>query len=111
MYIGRAHALLSAFLPSHLLPVLGSASSRTDFLSSLSSGQLLCVAYNMCVRKSKRPWGYVSKDSIHDIVTLQAEAEMEERKKGWTFRRTDNLRLWIGYVIPFFYYYIRYVSN
>ncbi len=100
MWLGRAHALLSAFLSSQLLSALGSAHSRTDFLSSLSSGQLLCMAYNTCVRKSKKPWGYVSKDSIHDIISLekaQSETESSE-KKGWTFRRTDNLRLWAGYV-------------
>ncbi|KIL60248.1 hypothetical protein M378DRAFT_1064442 [Amanita muscaria Koide BX008] len=97
---GRAHAFVSAFLPSHLASLLGPANSRTEFLTSLTSGQLLCVAYNACVRKSKKPWGYVSKDSIHDIVALErAEAEepsAEGRRKGWTFRRTDNLRLWVG---------------
>ncbi|KAF9467620.1 hypothetical protein BDZ94DRAFT_1248563 [Collybia nuda] len=101
--LGRAHAILSTFLPSNLLAELESPSSRTAFLSSLSSGQLLCVAYNSCVRKSKQPWGYVSKDGIHDIIALE-KAEREEggdgkpegAKKGWTFRRTDNLRLWAG---------------
>ena len=103
MWLGRAHALLGTFLSSQLSSALGSAHSRTDFLSSLSSGQLLCMAYNTCVRKSKKPWGYVSKDSIHDIISLekaQSETESSEGagKKGWTFRRTDNLRLWAGYV-------------
>ncbi|KAK2459514.1 hypothetical protein APHAL10511_008456 [Amanita phalloides] len=108
--LGRAHALLSAFLPRQLLPALGPASPRTDFLSSLSSGQLLCVAYNACVRRSKKPWGYVSKDSIHDIIALErAQAETKSGdgtgRKGWTFRRTDNLRLWVGalklrYMLP-----------
>lgn len=111
LLLGRAHGLLSAFLPVHLLSGLGPATSRTDFLGSLSSGQLLCVAYNACVRKSKRPWGYVNKDSIHDIIALEkAQAEGEggdaaRNKKGWTFRRTDNLRLWVGalklrYMLP-----------
>lgn len=64
------------------------------------------MAYNTCVRKSKKPWGYVSKDSIHDIIALEkAQAEVEggegTGKKGWTFRRTDNLRLWAGYVFAF----------
>lgn len=93
---------MTALLPINLASVLGPATSRTDFLSSLSSGQLLCMAYNTCVRKSKKPWGYVSKDSIHDIIALEkAQAEVEGEgagKKGWTFRRTDNLRLWAGYV-------------
>ena len=68
-----------------------------------SSGQLLCTAYNSCVRKSKKPWGYVSKDGIHDIIALykSAEADLEGeasaapgKKSGCTFRRIHNLRLW-----------------
>lgn len=63
------------------------------------------MAYNTCIRKSKQPWGYVSKDGIHDILALE-KAEREEggdgkAKKGWTFRRTDNLRLWAGCVPVF----------
>jgi hypothetical protein len=54
------------------------------------------------VRKSKKPWGFVSKDGIHDIIALehaaQQEGEDDKGKKLWTFRRTDNLRLWAGYV-------------
>lgn len=109
--LGRAHAILSAFLPGHLLPALEPPSARTGFLVSLSSGQLLCIAYNSCVRKSKKPWGYVNKDGIHDIIALeQAErdttnSKTEGGKKGWTFRRIDNLRLWVGalklrYMLP-----------
>jgi hypothetical protein len=41
---------------------------------------------------------------VHDIIALEkaaieaAEAgnEKEGAKKAWTFRRTDNLRLWAG---------------
>jgi hypothetical protein len=97
---GRAHAILSAFLPVHLFPALEPPSTRTAFLASLSSGQLLCMAYNSCVRKSKKPWGYVNKDGVHDIIALEkAEADTTEGgKKGWTFRRIDNLRLWAGSV-------------
>jgi len=58
------------------------------------------VAYNSCVRKSKKPWGFVSKDGIHDILALEAAAkqsgEEDGSRKVWTFRRTDNLRLWVG---------------
>lgn len=78
--------------------------SRISFLTALSSGQLLCIAYNACVRKSRQPWGFVSKDGIHDILALEREASQngtgdeEGGKKVWTFRRTDNLRLWVGYV-------------
>ncbi|KAJ7074519.1 hypothetical protein C8F01DRAFT_1100736 [Mycena amicta] len=107
--LGRAHALISAFLPPTLLSSLASSSSRSEFLDSLSSGQLLCVAYNSCVRRSKKPWGYISRDGIHDIIALEqaavAASEGEEIKKGWTFRRIDNLRLWAGalkirYLLP-----------
>ena len=80
---------------------------RSAFLQSLSSGQLLCVAYNAGVRRSRKPWGYISKDSIHDILGLQKTAneqggENDKDDKGkrmWTFRRSDNLRLWAGCVI------------
>ncbi|KAJ7117881.1 hypothetical protein C8R43DRAFT_934318, partial [Mycena crocata] len=112
--IGRAHAILSTFLPATLLPALMPSSPRGAFLDSLSSGQLLCVAYNTCVRKSKKPWGYISRDGIHDILALEQAARDEnpedskgqaESKKGWTFRRIDNLRLWAGalkirYLLP-----------
>ncbi|KAJ7186967.1 hypothetical protein C8R46DRAFT_1342204 [Mycena filopes] len=131
--LGRAHALLAAVLPPALLPALvppgppssspsSSSSSRTAFLTALSSGQLLCVAYNTCVRRSKKPWGYISRDGIHDIVKLEEEAaalaaaaaadegaegktESKVQAAGWTFRRIDNLRLWAGalkirYLLP-----------
>ncbi|KAL0948317.1 hypothetical protein HGRIS_010907 [Hohenbuehelia grisea] len=109
--LDRAHALLSAFLPSTLVASLAPSSSRSDFLQSLSSGQLLCIAYNACVRKSRFPWGYIDKDAIHDIFALQRadaagdEARKAESKTGWTFRRSDNLVLWGGalkirYLLP-----------
>ncbi|KAF8876066.1 hypothetical protein BD779DRAFT_1804426 [Infundibulicybe gibba] len=99
--LDRAHAILSAFLPPIMLGALAPASPRTAFLASLSSGQLLCVTYNACVRRSNKPWGYISRDAIHDILAL----EETERDVGWTFRRTDNLRLWAGalklrYLLP-----------
>jgi hypothetical protein len=105
--LGRAHSVISTFLPAHYLPSLPSPDSRTAFLQALSSGQLLCLAYNPCVRKSSKPWGYISKDAIHDILALEEaqaagkdeDKDSEKTKKGWTFRRTDNLRLWAGYVL------------
>lgn len=111
--LGRAHALLSALLPSTLLMLLPLAPvERSTLLQSLSSGQLLCAAYNIGVRRSRKPWGYVSKDSIHDIAAIESQpingatSEQRERaKRGWTFRRTDNLRLWaaalkLRYMLP-----------
>lgn len=53
------------------------------------------------MRKSRKPWGYVSRDAIHDIAALELAQAAEggsESKRGWTFRRTDNLRLWAAYV-------------
>jgi hypothetical protein len=97
----RAHALLVALLPASLLSHLPNSPDRT-FLNALSSGQLLCVAYNIGVRQSRKPWGYINDDSIHDIVALEDAlsasmvdgSQAEKGRKSWTFRRTDNLRLW-----------------
>ncbi|KAH7922424.1 hypothetical protein BV22DRAFT_1094638 [Leucogyrophana mollusca] len=105
---GRAHALLQALLPEYLLASLPATSERESLLRSLSSGQLLCVAYNTGVRRSRKPWGFISLDSIHDIIALEqaADADAEEKvKTGWTFRRIDNLRLWaaalkLRYLLP-----------
>ncbi|KAG0696349.1 hypothetical protein DFH29DRAFT_991711 [Suillus ampliporus] len=104
--LGRAHAVIHALLPEHLCSLLPPASDRHAFLLALSSGQFLCIAYNTGVRWSRKPWGFISPDSIHDIVALEAaEDEKEKSKTGWTFRRTDNLRLWaaalkIRYILP-----------
>ncbi|KAH9987965.1 hypothetical protein BJV77DRAFT_1136506 [Russula vinacea] len=100
----RAHALLVALLPASLLSHLPNSPDRT-FLNALSSGQLLCVAYNIGVRQSRKPWGYINDDSIHDIVALEDALRPEKGRKSWTFRRTDNLRLWgaamrLRYMLP-----------
>ncbi|KAH9942802.1 hypothetical protein B0H21DRAFT_779881 [Amylocystis lapponica] len=91
--LGRLHAILVALLPSTLLPLLPmSSSNRTEFLQALSSGQLLCVSYNVGVRRSRKQWGFDGQDG-------------DKGKRGWTFRRTDNLRLWaaalkLRYLLP-----------
>ncbi|KAG6330167.1 hypothetical protein ID866_8921, partial [Astraeus odoratus] len=94
--VGRAHALLYALLPEDLRSTLPAPSQKSAFLHALSSGQLLCVAYNTAVRRSRKPWGFISIDSIHDIISLeQSTGDSDEKgKTGWTFRRSDNLRLW-----------------
>lgn len=100
--LSRTHALLVAFLPAFLLPQLPTSPDRADLLNALSSGQLLCVAYNLGVRQSRKPWGYINDESIHDIVALEDAlfasgadgSQADKGRKGWTFRRTDNLRLW-----------------
>ncbi|OSC98623.1 hypothetical protein PYCCODRAFT_1439136 [Trametes coccinea BRFM310] len=107
---GRLLALLTALLPQELLHLLPPDPSDHDgILRALSSGQILCVAYNTGVRRSRKPWGYVSKDAIHDIAALElaqtSEGGGEAGKRGWTFRRTDNLRLWaaalkLRYLLP-----------
>ncbi len=127
--LSRAHALLVHLLPSNLLHVLPlpldadeaeettlspltpttalpstkrkskSRIPRTQFLSSLSSGQLLCVAYNAGVRKSRKQWGFINPESVHDVVGMEAQATVAATTGagggggGWTFRRIDNLRL------------------
>ncbi len=98
----RTQALLVALLPATLLPHLPGPQDRAEFLNALSSGQLLCLAYNAGIRQSRKPWGYINADSIHDIIALEAAlmksevdgSQEEKGRKGWTFRRTDNLRLW-----------------
>jgi hypothetical protein len=98
----RAHALLVALLPASFLSHLPVEPDRDEFMNALSSGQLLCVAYNAGVRQSRKPWGYINSDSIHDIIALEDAlsasgvdgSQAEKGRKGWTFRRTDNLRLW-----------------
>lgn len=99
---GRAHALLLALLPENLCSLLPPTPDRTVFFSALTSGQCLCTAYNTGVRRSRKPWGFISVDSIHDIASLEQcvdGADGDEKAKiGWTFRRIDNLRVWAGYV-------------
>jgi hypothetical protein len=104
--LGRAHNILFTFLPANVLPSLPSATERTKLLDVLSSGQLLCLAFNACVRRSRNPWGFINTLSIHDILSLERDAsdnssggkqgEKDKAQRGWTFRRTDNLRLWVG---------------
>ncbi|KAH9017767.1 hypothetical protein EDB83DRAFT_2528542 [Lactarius deliciosus] len=109
----RVHALLVALLPAFLLFHLPGSQDRAEFLNALSSGQLLCLAYNAGVRQSRKPWGYINTDSVRDIIALEAAltksevdgSQDEKGRKCWTFRRTDNLCLWgaavrIRYMLP-----------
>ncbi|KAF7986870.1 hypothetical protein HWV62_12608 [Athelia sp. TMB] len=122
--LARTHALIAAHLPPALLPFLPrleDEGGREGLLQALASGQLLCAAYNGAVRRSRRPWGFISADAVHDVLALEAEAaktgnkrdsgaslpgeKEKEGKKTWTFRRTDNLRLWaaalkLRYLLP-----------
>ncbi|KAG9312487.1 hypothetical protein JVU11DRAFT_6874 [Chiua virens] len=107
--LGRAHALLITLLPENLRSLVPSTTDKSALFSALTSGQCLCVAYNTGVRRSRKPWGFISVDSIHDIASLEQSGDGadgdEKGKVGWTFRRIDNLRLWAGalklrYLLP-----------
>jgi hypothetical protein len=91
-----------ALLPENLRCLVPPTLDKSAFFSALSSGQCLCAAYNTGVRRSRKPWGFISVDSVHDIAFLESSADDvdgdEKGKVGWTFRRIDNLRLWAGYV-------------
>ncbi|KAB5590437.1 hypothetical protein CTheo_6129 [Ceratobasidium theobromae] len=87
----RTSALLRYLLPPHLIPHLPESPNRETLLTTLSDGQMLCVAYNAGVRKSRKQWGFINAQSIHDTTT----ATLEEKAAGsWTFRRRENLGLW-----------------
>ncbi|KAF8583679.1 hypothetical protein K439DRAFT_1570533 [Ramaria rubella] len=111
--LSRLLSLLVTLLPPNLLSLLPppNDSDRATLLLKLSSGQILCTAYNIAVRKSRKPWGYITKTAIHDVATLEAQpidendGDKEKKTIGWTFRRTDNLRLWaaalkLRYMVP-----------
>ncbi|KAN0118865.1 hypothetical protein V8E52_004637 [Russula decolorans] len=61
-------ALLVVLLPASLLSHLPTLPDQAELLNTLSSGQFLCVAYKIGVRQSRKPWGYINDDSIHDTV-------------------------------------------
>ncbi|GAA6034411.1 hypothetical protein JCM8097_002712 [Rhodosporidiobolus ruineniae] len=123
--LARAHALLLAhasYLPPSLssLPPSYTSSSRSLFLHTLSSGTLLCHAYNATLRHSSpRPFGFIPASSVHAIPLEAAEGEGDGEgarsagmvreasaasadsetgegrgKVGGTFRRVENLRVW-----------------
>lgn len=102
----RAYECVRFFLPlDHLSHLKSPLQSRTDFLKSLSDGMLVCIAYNIALRQSHRPWGFIPNQSIHNIIELEqrttpitsnannTSSETNERV-GLTFRRMDNLRVW-----------------
>ena len=98
----HSHALFVSSLPASLLPHLPGSQDRAAFLNANSSDQLLCLAYDTGDLQFRKPWGYINVDSIHDIIALEAAltnseadgSQEEKGRKGWTFRRTDNLHRW-----------------
>ncbi|KAH7334104.1 hypothetical protein B0J17DRAFT_675328 [Rhizoctonia solani] len=89
--IARANSLLRYLLPPHLLPCLPITPTRDTLLNALSDGHLLCAAYNAGVRKSKKAWGFINAESIHETALATSE---EKAAGSWTFRRRENLGLW-----------------
>ncbi|KAG0150084.1 hypothetical protein CROQUDRAFT_652764 [Cronartium quercuum f. sp. fusiforme G11] len=94
----RAHACLVHHLPVdelvHLASPVGPEGSRESFLKSLSDGMLVCVAYNVALRESQRPWGFIPVESIHNLYDLERGSSGEGSRIGLTFRRMENLRVW-----------------
>ncbi|KLO07397.1 hypothetical protein SCHPADRAFT_945305 [Schizopora paradoxa] len=109
-YLARtcsAHMSSSLALPDSFSP------HRYFSIPALSS-HLAGTASRRAYFVSPKPWTFINEDSIHDIAALEAHAAVEaeggdaaaeKRTKGWTFRRTDNLRLWaaalkLRYLLP-----------
>ena len=57
--LSHTHALLVALLPTSHLSTYPHHQIGPTLLNALSPGQLLCVAYNVCVRLSRKPWEYI----------------------------------------------------
>lgn len=69
---------------------------------------MLCLALNGALRDSARPWGFIPTDAIHNLISLKEErrrsinaSDMSEmgpagQRVGLTFRRLDNLRVWVA---------------
>ncbi|CAE6505840.1 unnamed protein product [Rhizoctonia solani] len=89
--IARANSLLRYLLPPHLVPCLPITPNRETLLAALSDGHLLCAAYNSGIRKSKKAWGFINAESIHETALATSE---EKAAGSWTFRRRENLGLW-----------------
>ncbi|GAA5945783.1 hypothetical protein JCM10213_002726 [Rhodosporidiobolus nylandii] len=111
--LARAHLLFLSHAAHHPSPSAVPSSppldpaARLAFLSALSSGSLLCHAYNAVLRHSSaRPFGFIPPQSVHALPQGAEGGEMEradsamsegeERKVGGTYRRAENLRLWAG---------------
>lgn len=130
--LGRLYSFIAAHLPPELIGFLPSPTVRPgspdpfispttptpgngdefreSLLVALSDGQILCTSYNVAVRRSRNPWGYVHLENVHDLLGIAKEPEEEQpeldmslgsvqrasakAKGSWTFRRTENLRYW-----------------
>ncbi|KAM0788604.1 hypothetical protein ACM66B_001725 [Microbotryomycetes sp. NB124-2] len=114
----RFRAVLDAYLPDCRLSALDDES----FVTSLTDGILLCLAFNAIVRDSHKPFGFIPEANIfrfdsaseHGQQPLQpTSVDMDRResssstsstdmggegKVGDTFRRTRNLTQWAAAV-------------
>lgn len=95
--IERAHSLIRDLLPEDLQTVLPPPSDKAAFLRALSSGQLLCVALNAGIRRSRKTWEQIRADRIHDVVALERSSDAGNKARStWAFRRIENLGLWVS---------------
>ncbi|CAO1635266.1 unnamed protein product [Parajaminaea phylloscopi] len=104
------------------LNIRDSAEAREQLLAELADGQLICHAYNAALRRSRRPWGFIPSDDIHDIKRGELGVLRDNSnpsgmgtaagaaKEGstdtklssgrpahtWTFRRIENLRRFLA---------------
>ncbi|KAI5474972.1 hypothetical protein MNV49_002156 [Pseudohyphozyma bogoriensis] len=85
----RAHAIIASHLPSAILSrLVAPETSVAGFWDSLSDGFLLSHAYNLVLRASSRPFGFIPEKGIHDLSVTK------EGGVGATFRRVENLGVW-----------------
>jgi len=104
-YPARLLSLLSNLLPPNFFHHLPSPSST---LEPYTNGHLLCHAFNIAVRRSARPWGFVLEHEIHDFLGEREEASEQSRRrsgeglegggpsggrKEYVFRKVENLRV------------------
>lgn len=68
------------------------ASDPSALLARLSDGYLLIQAFNSHVLASKRPWGDIPDEDIHETVSTAPQGETAARE--WTFRLIGNLTPW-----------------
>lgn len=126
---------------SRLYRLINAKDDLSRLLPLLYDGYLLCRAFNEAVRRSDKPWGYISSREMHDLEAEEAallqkealrlkqaqedeavkfqtrsdrrsaseetsgvsktethskslESENAPSRPGWTFRRSENLRVW-----------------
>ncbi|KAL1407529.1 hypothetical protein Q8F55_006962 [Vanrija albida] len=87
----RARAFIAAHLTEEHVKLLPPPSDASALLGRLSDGYLLIQAFNSHVLASKRPWGDIPDEDIHETVT---SAPQGDAAREWTFRLIGNLTPW-----------------